>query len=177
MQKLHQRDLSKGFGEVYLPFALERKYPHAGREWRWQYVFPSKTISTDPRSGARRRHHADEKLVQQFSEALDEDLNISGAWGVVFEWVRDTNRRIAENTLKIADAAAALAAFEKIDSVLGIGAKAESEAPAEITALAEARTAAKKAKDFKRADAIREELKAKGWAIEDTAKGPKLKKI
>jgi len=65
VQKLHQRDLSKGFGEVYLPFALDRKYPNAGREWRWQYVFPSKTISTDPRSGARRRHHADEKLVQR----------------------------------------------------------------------------------------------------------------
>ena len=120
---------------------------------------------------------AEEKLVQQFTETLDEDLNISGAWGVVFEWVRDTNRRIAENSLKPAEAAAALAAFEKIDSVLGIGAKAESEAPPEIIALAEARTAAKKAKDFKRADAIREELKAKGWAIEDTSKGPKLKKI
>ena len=120
---------------------------------------------------------ADEKLVQQFTETLDEDLNISGAWGIVFEWIRDTNRRIAENVLKPADAAAALAAFEKIDSVLGIGAKAESEAPAEIIALAEARTAAKKSKDFKRADAIREELKAKGWAIEDTPKGPKLKKI
>jgi len=120
---------------------------------------------------------AEEKLVQQFTEALDEDLNISGAWGVVFEWVRDTNRGIAEKSLQTADAAAALAAFEKIDSVLGIGAKAEAEVPAEIIALAEARTAAKKAKDFKRADAIREELKAKGWAIEDTPKGPKLKKI
>jgi cysteinyl-tRNA synthetase len=120
---------------------------------------------------------ADTKLVQQFTETLDEDLNISGAWGVVFEWVRDTNRRIAENSLKPAEAAAALAAFEKIDSVLGIGAKPESEAPAEIVALAEARTAAKKTKDFKRADAIREELKAKGWAIEDTPKGPKLKKL
>ncbi len=120
---------------------------------------------------------ADEKLVQQFTEALDEDLNISGAWGVVFEWVRETNRRIAENALKPAEAAAALAAFEKIDTVLGIGAKTEAEAPTEIVALAEARTAAKKAKDFKRADAIREELKAKGWAIEDTPKGPKFKKI
>jgi cysteinyl-tRNA synthetase len=116
-------------------------------------------------------------LVRQFTEALDEDLNISGAWGVVFEWVRDTNRRIAEGSMKPADAAAALAAFEKIDTVLGIGAKLEAEIPAEITALADARTAAKKAKDFKRADAIREELKSKGWAIEDTPKGPKLKKI
>jgi cysteinyl-tRNA synthetase len=116
-------------------------------------------------------------LVQQFAEALDDDLNISGAWGVVFEWVRETNRRIAENSLKPADAATALAAWEKIDSVLGVGAKAETEVPPEIIALAEARTAAKKAKDFKRADAIRDELKAKGWAIEDTAKGPKLKKL
>ncbi|HEX4262808.1 MAG TPA: cysteine--tRNA ligase [Verrucomicrobiae bacterium] len=116
-------------------------------------------------------------LVQEFTNALDDDLNISGAWGVVFEWVRETNRRIAENLLKPADAAAALAAWEKIDSVLGVSAKAATEAPAEILALAEARTTAKKAKDFKRADAIREELKAKGWAIEDTPKGPKLKKL
>jgi cysteinyl-tRNA synthetase len=120
---------------------------------------------------------ADEKLIQQFTEALDEDLNISGAWGVVFDWVRDTNRHIAEKALKPADASAALAAFEKIDTVLGIGAKAETEVPAEILALADARTAAKKAKDFKRADALREELKAKGWMIEDTPKGPKLKKL
>jgi cysteinyl-tRNA synthetase len=116
-------------------------------------------------------------LVEQFTETLDDDLNISGAWGAVFEWVRDTNRRIAENSLKPAEAAAALAAWEKIDSVLGVGAKVETEVPAEILALAEARTTAKKAKDFKRADAIREELKAKGWGIEDTAKGPKLKKL
>ena len=67
--------------------------------------------------------------------------------------------------------------LREIDTVLGIGAKTETEVPAEIVALAEARTAAKKAKDFKRADAIREEFKAKGWAIEDTAKGPKLKKL
>jgi cysteinyl-tRNA synthetase len=119
----------------------------------------------------------DGKLVEQFTAALDEDLNISGAWGVVFEWVRETNRRMAENTLKPAEAAAALAAWEKIDLVLGVGAKSETEVPPEMLALAEARTAAKKTKDFKRADAIREELKAKGWAIEDTAKGPRLKKI
>ena len=68
-------------------------------------------------------------------------------------------------------------AWEKIDSVLGVGTKSETEVPAEILALAEARTAAKKAKDFKRADAIRDELKAKGWVIEDTPKGIKLKKI
>jgi cysteinyl-tRNA synthetase len=116
-------------------------------------------------------------LVVRFTAALDDDLNISAAWAAVFEWVRETNRRLAENSLGATDAAFALAAWEKVDSVLGIGTKSGAEIPAEILALSEARTAAKKVKDFKRADAIRDELKAKGWAIEDTAKGPKLKKI
>jgi cysteinyl-tRNA synthetase len=115
--------------------------------------------------------------VVKFASALEDDLNISEAWAVVFDWVRETNRRLADNALTPARAAVALATWEKMDSVLGIGTKSGAEIPAEIQALAEARTAAKKAKDFKRADAIRDELKAKGWVIEDTAKGPKLKKI
>lgn len=61
----HDRDLSAGFGEVYLPHALERKYPNANREWKWQYVFPSGRRSIDPRSGKERRHHLDESLVQK----------------------------------------------------------------------------------------------------------------
>ena len=116
-------------------------------------------------------------LLAAFTAALDDDLNISAAWGAVFEWVRETNRRLAENSLGATDAAFALAAWEKVDSVLGIGTKSGADIPAEILALAEARTAAKKAKDFKRADAIRNDLKVKGWVIEDTAKGPKLKEI
>ena len=116
-------------------------------------------------------------LVTRFTEALDDDLNISAAWAAVFDWVRDTNRRIAENSLKPGDAAAALAQWEKVNSVLGISAAVEAEAPPEIVALLEARLTARKAKDFKRSDAIRDELKAKGWVIEDTPKGPKLKRI
>jgi cysteinyl-tRNA synthetase len=117
------------------------------------------------------------QLIQQFNESLSDDLNISGAWAAVFEWVREINKRIAENSLSASDAATNLSAWEKVDSVLGISAKAEAEIPAEILALAEARTAAKKAKDFKKSDAIRDELKTKGWLIEDTPKGIKLKKI
>ena len=64
-----------------------------------------------------------------------------------------------------------------IDSVLGVGTKNDIEIPADITALAEDRIAAKKSKDFKRSDAIRDELKAKGWVIEDSPKGYKLKKL
>jgi cysteinyl-tRNA synthetase len=120
---------------------------------------------------------AEPKLIEQFSAALTEDLNISAAWGEVFKWVTETNKRLAENSLSPSDAASALASWEKIDSVLGVGVKAEAEVPAEISALADERTTAKKSKDFKRADAIRHELKAKGWVIEDTPKGIKLKKI
>ena len=116
-------------------------------------------------------------LVARFTAALDDDLNISGAWGAVFEWVRDTNKALADNSLTPAQAASALAAWDKVNTVFGIGAAAEAEAPAEIVALAEARTAAKKAKDFKKSDAIRDELKVKGWVIEDTPKGARLKRI
>ncbi|MDM8526350.1 tyrosine-type recombinase/integrase [Desulfococcaceae bacterium HSG8] len=62
---LHKQDMAEGFGEVWLPTALEKKYPGASREWGWQYVFPSKNRSTDPRSGKIRRHHIDEKSLRR----------------------------------------------------------------------------------------------------------------
>jgi integron integrase len=65
VRHLLELDLKSGYGCVYLPFALERKYPNACREWGWQYVFPSKNISTDPRTGIRRRHHMAEKNLQR----------------------------------------------------------------------------------------------------------------
>jgi integron integrase len=61
----HEEDLAAGFGRVYLPEALARKYPAAAREWPWQYVFPSSRLSIDPRTGERRRHHLDEGLLQR----------------------------------------------------------------------------------------------------------------
>lgn len=62
---LHAHDLEEGFGEVYLPYALDRKYPDASREWGWQYVFPAAGRSVDPRSGKERRHHVDEQTLQR----------------------------------------------------------------------------------------------------------------
>ncbi len=118
----------------------------------------------------------DQKLLDAFTAALDEDLNVSAAWGVVFEWVRESNRLIAASRLTSVDAASAIGAWQRVDSVLGLGRKAETEAPPEILALLEQRQAARKSKDFKRSDAVRDELKAKGWAIEDTPKGARLKR-
>ena len=62
---IHQEDLEAGYGEVYLPGALARKYPGAARDWGWQYVFPSKLLSVDPRSGITRRHHIDASVVNK----------------------------------------------------------------------------------------------------------------
>jgi len=65
----HQQDLAAGAGDVYLPFALGKKYPTAGRDWGWQYVFPAAKLSVDPRSGVTRRHHLDEQGVQRAMRA------------------------------------------------------------------------------------------------------------
>jgi integron integrase len=61
----HEKDLGDGFGAVFLPHALARKYPSAGKEWAWQYVFPAHRRSRDPRSGREGRHHIDESSVQR----------------------------------------------------------------------------------------------------------------
>ncbi len=65
VKAVHLDDLSKGLGQVYLPYAIERKFLNAGKEWGWQYVFPSKTLSRDPRSGRTGRHHIHEDSVNR----------------------------------------------------------------------------------------------------------------
>src|SRR5581483_2957316 len=62
---LHAADLELGYGAVYLPHALERKYPKAATDWRWQYVFPAERRANDPRSGKTRRHHISEDSLQR----------------------------------------------------------------------------------------------------------------
>ncbi len=64
-RRVHERDLAAGYGAVWLPHALARKYPNAAREWAWQYVFPASARSIDPRSGATRRHHIDATVLQR----------------------------------------------------------------------------------------------------------------
>jgi integron integrase len=65
VQVVHAQDLRQGGGAVYMPGALDRKYPKAAREWRWQYVFPARDLSKDPRSGQVRRHHVDEVTMHR----------------------------------------------------------------------------------------------------------------
>jgi len=65
VKTLHERELREGYGEVALPYALNVKYPNAGREWGWQYVFPATQRSLDPLTGGIRRHHLDESVLQR----------------------------------------------------------------------------------------------------------------
>jgi integron integrase len=65
VEVLHKDDLRRGVGEVYLPYALDRKFPNAAKEWKWQYVFPAAKLSVDPRSGRRRRHHLSEDSIHR----------------------------------------------------------------------------------------------------------------
>jgi integrase len=65
VKTLHQQELAQGQGEVYLPHALARQYPTAAKEWGWQYVFPARHLSIDPRSGLTRRHHVDPGVINK----------------------------------------------------------------------------------------------------------------
>jgi integron integrase len=79
VKELHDQDLEEGFGRVYLPYALERKYPNASREWPWQYIFPAAKRSLDPRSGIERRHHVSRLVLQRAVKAAIRKAGITKA--------------------------------------------------------------------------------------------------
>jgi cysteinyl-tRNA synthetase len=117
-----------------------------------------------------------DRAVKGFEEALDDDLNIAAALGVLFEFVRDTNKRLDSRSVSPQEAAAMLGAWERFDSVLGVGPATAAEVPLEIQRLVEERQGARKSKNFKRADEIRAELTRLGWVLEDTAQGARVKR-
>ncbi|EIC30292.1 integron integrase [Methylomicrobium album BG8] len=79
VRELHRSDLAVGYGAVYLPHALARKYPNAAKEWIWQYVFPAAKLSTDPRSGEVRRHHIQEQAIQRAVKQAARDADLTRA--------------------------------------------------------------------------------------------------
>ena len=81
VKAVHQEDLAEGFGQVYLPYAIDRKYPSAARTWGWQYVFPAPKRSADPHSGKVRRHHVSETLLQRAVKAAIRSAGISKPGG------------------------------------------------------------------------------------------------
>ncbi len=112
-----------------------------------------------------------------FTAEMDDDLNISGALGAVFNFVRDVNRKADEGLVGAAGGANALALLDRLDRVTGVFAPRDDEAvPPEVLEQAMRRQEARRSKDFAAADAIRDALSAQGWIIEDTPDGPRVKR-
>lgn len=109
----------------------------------------------------------------RFEEALDDDLNISGALGHLFDVIRESNRALDKDALSPADARALLHWWQRVDSVLAFH-REEEAVPPEVLALVEQRAAARAAKDFAESDRLRAEIDARGWIVKDTKEGQKL---
>lgn len=113
-------------------------------------------------------------LARKFEAALDDDLNVAGALGALFDGVHEGNKALGEMDPKTGVAVSGL--WKKLDTVLGFLEPSAAEAPDEIIEMTAARTEAKKAKDFAEADRLRDAIAAAGWIVQDTPTGSKLKK-
>lgn len=116
------------------------------------------------------------QLQKNFEKAMDDDLNISEALAAIFEAVNAIYKQYQNGMLKPTDAAVALTYFEKLDSILAILEQQEESVPVHVTALAEQRETARKKKDFKAADQLRDEIAKQGYIILDTPEGYVVKK-
>jgi len=119
---------------------------------------------------------AAEPAMSRFLEALDEDLNISGALGQLFDWIRDSNRAMDAGQLTPAAAARTLADFAVLNSILEIDAD-KALIPDAVLALVQERQAAREGKDWGRSDQLRDAVAALGWQVKDTKQGPQITRI
>jgi cysteinyl-tRNA synthetase len=125
-------------------------------------------------TGASQKARGTPGPTDDFQRALDEDLNISGALGVLFESIRETNRAMDADELGAAAAKAWLQWWDEVNRVLGLDSAEAMTLPPEIEALAEGRRLARLAKEWQKSDELRRELNARGWEVRDTKDGQKI---
>jgi cysteinyl-tRNA synthetase len=118
-----------------------------------------------------------ERAKAGFEKSMDDDLNISAALSSVFDLMREANGLLAQEKISREDAEAILAFMKGIDRVLGVLEFEEEKAPEEIMMLVAEREKARRSMDFGLSDSLRDEIRKKGWQVDDTKDGPKLKKI
>jgi len=114
---------------------------------------------------------------QGFEEGMDNDFDTSAALAAIFELVRDANKLLAEDKLSSKDAKAVLRFMKKIDTVLNVLHQEKAKVPTDVLDLVQQREQARKRKDWQLADRLREEIKKRGYLIDDTGDGTKVKRI
>ncbi|HEY2139355.1 MAG TPA: cysteine--tRNA ligase [Chthoniobacterales bacterium] len=180
--------IAKGYTGREVRYALMRVHYRAPLNFTWEGTDEARQALARVDDWVRRLgERATEENVQRltsnvqrrtsegsgFEDALDDDLNISGALGVLFDTIRETNRRLDGDEMDASEAKAWLKWWEGADQVLRISGGG-TEVPPEIAAIAEARTQARLAKDWRKSDELRDELAARGWEARDTKDGQKI---
>ena len=164
-----------------MPAELHRRADRAAARTVWSACTPAAITWTLPLSMPTARTPpwplSAKKPATKFKTAMDDDLNTPDALAAIFDLVKDINTLSDASDKATLETAAKT--FDELTGVLGLlyNRKKTDAIPAEVTALVEERAAAKKAKDWGRADAIRAQLTEMGWSVTDTAQGPKIAKL
>lgn len=181
--------IAKGYTGREVRYALMRVHYRAPLNFTWEGMEEARQalgriddwverLRGNAEEAPGTKHQAPEKdqapKEAGFHAALDDDLNISGALGILFETVRETNRRIDAGEMDASEAKGWLEWWGRVDRVLQSGGGEEAAVPEEIVALAEARVQARLAKDWRKSDELRDELAARGWEARDTKDGQKI---
>jgi cysteinyl-tRNA synthetase len=177
--------IEKGYSGREARYALMRVHYRAPLNFTWEGMEEARVALNRIDDWTRRvKEKAEEENVEcptsnvqrpteEFETALDDDLNISGALGALFEAIRQTNRALDLDEMNADEAKSWLKWWERVDRVLVISGE-EAAMPAEIVSLAEARAQARLAKDWRKSDELRDELAARGWEARDTKDGQKI---
>jgi cysteinyl-tRNA synthetase len=178
--------VAKGYTGRELRYALLRVHYRLPLNFTWEGMNEAReSLGRIDEWLARLRELAKQENVQRstsnvqrpttaFEEALDDDLNISAALGFLFESIRETNRAMDQNAMDAASASAWLEWWKRINTVLGLEAATDVAIPDEVARLAQERENARRDKNWKRSDQLRERISALGWEVRDTKDGPKL---
>jgi len=180
--------LAKGYTGRELRYALLRVHYRVPLNFTWEGMNEAReSLARVDEWLARLREVAKQGNVQHstsngkrsskrtdFEDALDDDLNISAALGFLFESIRETNRAMDQNEMDAASASAWLDWWKRINTVLDLEADTDVAIPHEVAQLAEQRENARREKNWKRSDELRERISALGWEVRDTKDGPKL---
>jgi cysteinyl-tRNA synthetase len=178
--------LSKGYTGRELRYALLRVHYRVPLNFTWEGMneareslarideWLARLREVVKKANAERATPNAQRPTTEFEDALDDDLNISGALGFLFESIRETNRAMDQNKMDAASATAWLDWWKRINTVLDLEAETEVAIPHEVAQLAQQREKARREKNWKRSDELREQISALGWEMRDTKDGPKI---